>query len=197
MADENTTHSGTSGDEVRFDADAKLDAAAGGATGAQVEFEPADDLGASDAKRGAAQQLKDEASKFGAQAADRAREFAGQGKDRATSALDEVARLFQGAADDVDAKLGADYGKYARNAAEGITNFAETLRGKDVDALFDEAGDFVRKSPAIAVGTAAALGFVMARLIKSGIDAAGEATGTGAASTGTTGDTTTTGSTAN
>jgi len=131
------------------------------------------DEGAS-AKPGTTQQLKDEASKLGTQAADRAREFAGQGKERATTALDEVAKMFEGAALDVDARLGEEYGKYARSAAQGISNFAEGLRGKEVDDLISDATDFVKKSPVIAVGAAAAIGFVVARLIKSGVDAASE-----------------------
>lgn len=127
------------------------------------------------AKRSAADTIREEAGKLGSQAADRARAFAGEGKDKATSALDEVAKMMRSAAEDVDAKLGEDYGKYARSAADGISNFAESLRGKDVDDLISGAGDFVKKSPVIAVGTAAAVGFVLARLIKSGFDAAADA----------------------
>jgi ElaB/YqjD/DUF883 family membrane-anchored ribosome-binding protein len=136
------------------------------------ETRPAINFEAAEAKTGATQQLKDEASKLGTQAADRAREFAGQGKERATTALDEVAKMFEGAAGDVDARLGEEYGKYARSAAQGISNFAEGLRGKEVDDLISDATDFVKKSPVIAVGAAAAIGFVVARLIKSGVDAA-------------------------
>jgi hypothetical protein len=174
MADQNNSSStpagsGAAGGDVTFDADTKLEADTGAT---DVSFAPADELGTADAAqtgegaaRSAAQQLKDEASKFGSQAADRVRAFAGEGKERATTALDDVARMFQSAADDVDAKLGADYGKYARTAADSISGFAESLRGKEVDDLIDDASDFVRKSPAIAV---------LARLIKSGIDAAGD-----------------------
>jgi ElaB/YqjD/DUF883 family membrane-anchored ribosome-binding protein len=175
MADP-TTPSSTG--EVTFDADPTLEAGAAGASNgpAAINFEADEtDTGG---KRTASQQIKDEAAKLGSQAADRARQFAGEGKDRATSALDEVARMLTSAAEDVDAKLGAEYGKYARSAADGVSGFAENLRGKQVDDLIAEAGDFVRKSPAIAVGTAAAVGFVLARLIKSGIDAASE-TGAG------------------
>ncbi|MDV3456710.1 hypothetical protein RZN05_06915 [Sphingomonas sp. HF-S4] len=131
------------------------------------------DEGAS-AKPGATQQLKDEASKLGTQAADRAREYAGQGKEKATNALDEVAKMFEGAALDVDARLGEEYGKYARSAAQGISSFADSLRGKEVDDLITDATELVKKSPVIAVGAAAAVGFVLARLIKSGVDAASE-----------------------
>lgn len=123
----------------------------------------------------AADTIREQASKFGNEAADRARGFAGEGKDRATGALDEVAKMFQGAAGDVDERLGEEYGKYARSAAQGISNFADSLRGKDVDVLIGDATDFVKKSPVIAVGAAAAIGFVLARLVKSGIDAAADA----------------------
>ncbi|MBO9622793.1 MAG: hypothetical protein J7500_08775 [Sphingomonas sp.] len=179
MADESkTTQAGTtkgtnaSGEQVTFDADAKLEADAGGVGTADIEFEPDDELAQS--RRGTKQTLKDEAGRLGSQAAERARAYAGEGVERATGALDEVANMMRGAADDVDAKLGEQYGRYARSAADGIAGFAENLRGKDVDELIDQASDFVRKSPAIAVGTAAAIGFVLARLIKSGIDASGD-----------------------
>ncbi len=131
--------------------------------------------GAASAKRGAADQIREQAGKFGTEAADRARAFAGEGKERATGALDEVAKMFEGAAGDVDERLGEEYGKYARSAAQGISNFAESLRGKEVDDLVSDATNFVKKSPVIAVGAAAAIGFVLARLIKSGIDAAADA----------------------
>lgn len=170
MTDTNTPNNGTRGADVTFDADPALETAAGATT---VNFEA--DEGVAEPKRSATQQLKDEAAKLGTQAADRAREYADQGKDRATSALDEVARMFSSAAEDVDAKLGVEYGRYARSAADGITGFADALRGKQVDDLLEDATAFVRKSPAIAVGTAAAVGFVLARLIKSGIDAASDA----------------------
>lgn len=178
MADENTPNAtpagstGNQGGDVSFSPDPQLEATASSEGPAAINFEPAEDL--AEPKRTTTQTLKEEASKFGAQAADRAREFAGQGKERATTALDEVARMMQDAAGDVDAKLGEQYGGYARSAADGISRFAESLRGKEVDALVDDASAFVRRSPAIAIGTAAAVGFVLARLIKSGVDAASD-----------------------
>ena len=78
------------------------------------------------------------------------------------------------AAASVDEKLGEQYGAYARSAADQISGLAESLRGKQVDDLIDDARDFVKKSPAVAVGVAAGVGFVLARLLKSGLDAAGD-----------------------
>lgn len=130
--------------------------------------------GANDARRSATDTLREEAGKLGSQAAERARTLAGEGKEKASGALDEVARMMHNAAAEVDERLGADYGRYARSAADGISGFAESLRGKEVDDLIDDATALVKKSPVIAIGTAAAVGFVIARLIKSGIDAAAD-----------------------
>lgn len=142
--------------------------------GGGARAEPLDASSGTEGRRSPTETLREEAGKLGTQAAERARSLAGEGKDKATEALDEVARMMKNAAGEVDEKLGEDYGRYARSAAEGISGFAETLRGKQVDEIWEDAAALVRKSPAIAIGTAAAVGFVLARLIKSGIDAASD-----------------------
>jgi ElaB/YqjD/DUF883 family membrane-anchored ribosome-binding protein len=168
----------TAGEDVTLTADPALEAGGGDDGGpAEVSFDAEEDLIEAEVPASPAQRLKDEAAKFGSQAADRARALAGEGKDKVTEALDEVVRTIESAAGDVDAKLGEQYGRYARSAAQGVAGFADTLRGKEVDELIEGAADLVRKSPAIAVGTAATLGFVIARLVKSGLDAAATATG--------------------
>ena len=115
--------------------------------------------------------IKDGASKYGAQAVDKARTFAEDGKARASGALEQIAQLLTDAAGQVDEKLGSQYGGYARNAADSVSGFADQVKAKDIDELFDDARELVRKSPAIAVGAAAAIGFVVARLVQSGVDA--------------------------
>ncbi|HXH17425.1 MAG TPA: hypothetical protein VNJ10_15020 [Sphingomonas sp.] len=119
----------------------------------------------------AKQAIKDGATKYTAQAADKARSFADDGKARAGTALDQIAQLLTDAAGQVDEKLGAQYGTYARSAADSVSGFAEQVKAKDMDELIDDARELVRKSPAIAVGAAAAVGFVIARLVQSGVDA--------------------------
>jgi ElaB/YqjD/DUF883 family membrane-anchored ribosome-binding protein len=146
------------------------------ATDALVVTEPAAQGGdtSGHGKRNAGQFAREEASKLFGQAGDKARSFADTGKERATGALDEFSTLMRDAATSVDEKLGEQYGAYARSAADQISGFAESLRGKQVDDLLDDARDFVKKSPAVAVGVAAGVGFVLARLLKSGLDAAGD-----------------------
>lgn len=111
------------------------------------------------------------------QAADRAREYALIGKDRTTETLHGVSKMIEDAAATVDDKVGAQYGDYARQAAETVKGFATTLEGKDVDELFAQARDVIAKSPAIAIGAAAALGFVLSRVAKSGFGPAAPAQG--------------------
>ena len=118
----------------------------------------------------ARQTVKDYSSKYGAQATDKIRTLADTGKERAVGGLDQLSQLITDAAAQVDDKLGAQYGDYARNAAGAVNSFAEQLKAKDTDELLDEAREFVRKSPGVAVGVAAALGFAVARLVQSGID---------------------------
>ena len=119
----------------------------------------------------AKQAIKDGANKYGTQAADKARTLAEDGKARAGNALDQLAQLLNDAAGQVDDKLGAQYGGYARSAADSVSGFADQVKAKDIDALVEDATALVRKSPGVAVGVAAAAGFVVARLIQSGIDA--------------------------
>lgn len=115
--------------------------------------------------------VKTEARAFRDQATDKAREMASQGKDRTTEALENVARLIGDTASTIDERIGTQYGDYTRKAADAVSGFATDLRGKDVDDIVRDAGAFVKKSPAVAIGAAAAVGFVLARLIKSASDA--------------------------
>jgi ElaB/YqjD/DUF883 family membrane-anchored ribosome-binding protein len=102
------------------------------------------------------------------QAADKAREYADEGKARAAAGLDSVAKMISDSAAQIDDKLGAAYGDYARKAGDAVADFSASLRDKDVEELFDDARDLVRRSPAIAIGAAAAAGFVIARIVKAG-----------------------------
>ena len=128
----------------------------------------ADPAGA--AAPGATQALRDGASKLAKQATEKARDYVSEGKTRAGGALDEVSRMMGDAATTVDERLGAEYGQYARKAADGIARFSDEIKGKEIEDLLADAQGFVRKSPAVAIGIAAALGFVIARIVKAGFD---------------------------
>jgi ElaB/YqjD/DUF883 family membrane-anchored ribosome-binding protein len=105
---------------------------------------------------------------FKAKATDGARAAAEKGKDRATEAVGSIGKLIRDSAATIDANVGKQYGDYARSAADAVDGFAGKMDAKDVDAIAEDARQFVRKSPAVAIGAAAAIGFVLARLVRSG-----------------------------
>ena len=114
--------------------------------------------------------LRDEAASFMGQAGDKVRKVANTGKERATGAMDDVAAMVEDVARTLDERVGPQYGDYARKAASAVSGVADGIKSKEVDQLLDDARNFVRQKPAIAIGAAAALGFVLTRLIKAGSD---------------------------
>ena len=114
--------------------------------------------------------VKVDMNNFKAKATDSARAAAEKGKDRATEAVASVSKLIRDSAATIDQNVGKQYGDYARSAAASIDGFAGKMDAKDVDDIVGEARELVRKSPAVAIGAAAAIGFVLARLVRSGRD---------------------------
>lgn len=118
----------------------------------------------------AKQAVRENASKLTGQASDKAREYADMGKARARESLGQLSRMLEDAAGQIDEKLGGQYGQYARSAAGQVNGFADRLEAKDVDELVEDVRSFVRQSPGVAIGAAATVGFVLARLVQAGLD---------------------------
>ncbi|MFK3891020.1 hypothetical protein [Sphingomonas sp. NPDC079357] len=139
---------------------------------AGVDFTPEDSsaTGSGSTLTDAKQSARDYVSKGREQAADKARGFAEDGKAKATDALTQLSHLLTDAAGQVDEKLGANYGQYARSAADRVQGFSSAIDQKSVDDLIADARELVRKSPELAVGIAAGLGFVVARLVGAAVD---------------------------
>ena len=126
-------------------------------------------------------QVRDQVSNLRGQAAERVRGFADDGKGRVTGLLENVSEVINDAARSVDERLGEDYGDYAHRAANAVADFAGRIRDKSVDDILDDTRDFVRKSPAVAIGIAAVAGFALIRVIKTGLDDASGRSGRGRA----------------
>lgn len=116
------------------------------------------------------EQVKTSSNKLAGQAADKTRGLVGQGLERSSEALANVSKLVGDTAAGIDDRLGAEYGDYARRAASAIDNAANSLAAKSPDELIDDTREFVKKSPGIALAGAAVVGFVLARLFKTGLD---------------------------
>jgi ElaB/YqjD/DUF883 family membrane-anchored ribosome-binding protein len=103
------------------------------------------------------------------QAGEKARGFVTQGLERTSEALANVSKMVGDTAEGIEERLGPEYGDYARKAAGAIENVANNIAGKDPDELIEDTRNFVRNSPGIALAGAAVVGFVVARLVKSGL----------------------------
>lgn len=101
------------------------------------------------------------------QVAGRARDYAEQGKEKATSLLDGIARFIDDTATSLDSQLGGNVGQYAHRMSGAVAGLTDTLKSKDVEQLVQDAREAVRRNPVVAIGAAAAAGFVLVRLIKS------------------------------
>lgn len=112
--------------------------------------------------------IAEEALKLKDKATEKASEYANVGRDKASDALEGLSKLLQDAAGSVDDRLGENYGKYARKTADAISSAATSLRETDFQEITENTREFVRKSPVVAIGAAAAVGFVLARLLTSG-----------------------------
>ena len=110
--------------------------------------------------------LKQDATTLKNQASTKARDAATKGKDRAAEAVGSLAKMLEDSAGTVDTKFGKQYGDYARSAASTVAGLATTLDKKDLDELAASTRDMVKKNPAIAVGAATVIGFVLARMLK-------------------------------
>lgn len=114
-------------------------------------------------------QLKGGAQDLRRQATSKVREYAEDGKSRATTALGDFSGVLRDTATQIDDRLGSEYGQYARRAADAVQDFSQNIGNKSVDDLYEDARALVRKSPAVAIGVAAAVGFALVRLVKAGM----------------------------
>jgi hypothetical protein len=182
---------GTGGTSVGGSAGSGLSSSGGSASGGS--------FGGSSSGGGAAEklagQVRDQVYGLREQATEKARQLADTGKGQVTSTLTNITDIVNEAARQVDERFGEQYGQYAHRAADAVSSLATTIEGKSLEDMIDDTRSAVRKSPAIALGTAALLGFALMRVVKAGLplhDDGGEGN-----QRGTTGGTSDRGGTAN
>lgn len=110
--------------------------------------------------------LIEDAKALGEQAKEKAATLAQDGKGKVVEGISGLSKVVADNAGMIDEKLGVKYGDYARSAAKTFEDAAAKLEAKDLTELGDDAREAIRKSPALAVGIAAAAGFLVSRLFK-------------------------------
>lgn len=116
------------------------------------------------------EKLTSQGGEWTTQAREKASGYANEGKARASEALSGLGKLVADNAGLIDEKVGARYGDYARSAAQSLQDAGSRLEAKDLDELTEDAKEFVRKSPGLAIGLAAVGGFLIARLFRGSSD---------------------------
>ena len=125
--------------------------------------------GSGSPERGLAERFRSGREQIAGQAGERARRLVSQGLDRTAETLANVSKMVGDTAPGIEERLGPEYGDYARRAAGAIENVANTIAEKDPDELIEDTRNFVRNSPGVALAGAAVVGFVVARLLKTGV----------------------------
>lgn len=114
--------------------------------------------------KGKSNDLVADAKNYGETAKVKAGELAVEGKKVTTDAIASLGKAVGDSAAQIDEKLGEQYGDYARQAARALQETSAKLEAKSVEEISEDAREMVRKSPGVAVGVAAVVGFFIARL---------------------------------
>ncbi len=123
---------------------------------------------AGDQAKGKGDDIVAEAKAYGEQALGKAGELAVEGKRVTSDAIASLGKVVGDTAAQIDEKLGAPYGDYARKASRTLQETSAKLEAKSVEELGEDAREAVRKSPGVAVGVAAVFGFFLARIFSGG-----------------------------
>lgn len=162
LATPNTTASGAGepSAKVRF-AKAIEEAKAGAAALGKEAQERADQY---------REKLSSQSGDWTSQAKEKAAAYANEGKAKASGAISGLGKIVADNAGLIDEKVGPKYGEYARSAAQSMQDAAARLDAKELDELAEDAKEFVRQSPGLAVGLAAVAGFMLARMLRGSSD---------------------------
>ncbi len=155
---EGTTHPSLHTDEAKSRFSAALEEAKAGATALKDEA-----VTRASTYR---DQAKGRSQDWSVDARSKAGDLADEGKAKASGALVGLSQMIDENAARIDENFGPQYGDYARNASRQLRESAEALERKSVEELGEDARTFVRQQPGTAVGIAAAVGFVFARLFR-------------------------------
>ena len=84
--------------------------------------------------------------------------------------VEGLARSARGFADDLAADA-PQLAQFVRQAASTAEDLSHDIRDKSVEELVEATQDFARRQPALFFGVAAAAGFLLARVVKTGMSA--------------------------
>lgn len=88
-------------------------------------------------------------------------------KEKAAGRIGTLANALETASQRLREQNQEGLAKYADRAAARVNDFSGYLQQRDADQIINEAEDYVRRYPALVIGSAFAAGFFAARFLKS------------------------------
>jgi YHS domain-containing protein len=104
---------------------------------------------------------------YKSKAREQARSAIDKQRGRTSDTLGTVANALRQTAQQLQSQQQESMARYADGAANRVERLSGYLRDKDADQLINEAERMVRRQPALFLGGAFALGFVLSRFLKS------------------------------
>lgn len=90
-----------------------------------------------------------------------------QQKEAAAEQAEKLSTVFRKMAEEFDAQDQSYFSGYANNIARCTDSLSQRLREKDLGSLMSQAQAYSRRQPAVFIGGAVAVGFLLARFLRS------------------------------
>ena len=112
-------------------------------------------------------QAKEKVSQAADQAQKTAKSQLADRKDQVADGIDSVASALRQTSQQMEGQDVGPVGSYVGRAASALSDISQHVRENNVDQLLHEVESFARREPAIALGSAFAIGVIAARFLKS------------------------------
>jgi hypothetical protein len=112
-------------------------------------------------------QVQQEAQHLAAEAKEKGRALLREQQQGIAAQLGSVAEALRSTAQHLATHGQDPIAHYTNQAAEGLERVSHNLRSQDLETLIGHAEDFARRQPVAFIGSAAVLGFLAARFLKS------------------------------
>lgn len=120
-----------------------------------------------DAAQQAGSQAKQAAASLASETGESTKDLLNQQMRGGADLARHVAQAVRAAADNLEPNAPL-LARTVRGAADNMQEFSQSMRGQTVEEVFGAASDFIRRRPALVFSAAAACGFVLFRLLKTG-----------------------------
>ena len=130
------------------------------------------DMGSQSQQGGADQssavdQAKSEAGRLTQAARSRTMSYLEERKSLLAENVGGMASAARSAAEQFDEHGNRAVADYIQRAADGLERFSDAVRHRDISSLMGDAEDFARRQPAVFIGAGVAVGFMLARFLRS------------------------------